>query len=66
MSDNGNLTRNKPTVTLRMPQATLDQWREEHARTYAIHRLSFPVWLQSRIDLSFGIKDETVNPPLAD
>lgn len=56
----------KPTaVTIRLPKAKLETWRDEYARTYDLHRMSLNTWLLSRIDLSFAIRDEAVNPPPA-
>lgn len=51
------------TTTLRMPPETLQQLRDEHRRSYPVHGLSFNGWLLSRIQLSFVVKDEAVNPP---
>ena len=51
-------------VSLRLPAAMLKTWKDEHARTYALHRMSFNTWLISRVQLSFTIKDEAVNPPI--
>jgi len=50
-------------TTLRMPAETWQMLRDEHARTYPLHRLSLNVWLLSRIQLSFTIKDPAANPP---
>jgi len=51
-----------PMQSIRMPTEMRDQLREEHARTYTDHRLSFNNWLVSRIQLSFTIQDTAVNP----
>lgn len=37
------------TLSLRMPPEMRDQLKDEHARTFALHRLSFNTWLISRI-----------------
>jgi hypothetical protein len=37
------------TTTLRLPQETLEKLRDEHARTYPEHRLSFNAWLLKRV-----------------
>ena len=50
-------------TTLRMPAETWQMLRDEHARTYSLHRLSLNAWLLSRIQLSFTIQDPAVNPP---
>lgn len=43
----------RTAITIRLPKATADQLREEHARTFAAHRLNWNNWLLSRIQLSF-------------
>lgn len=53
-------------VSLRLPAAMLKSWKDEHARTYELHRMSFNTWLISRVQLSFGIQDEAVNPARRD
>lgn len=36
-------------ITLRLPADLLQRLREEHAKTYPVHRQSFNAWLLSRI-----------------
>lgn len=49
--------------TIRLPRAKLEAWKAGHRRTYPLHGMSFNAWLLSRVDLSFTIQDEAVNPP---
>jgi len=50
-------------LSLRVPAELADELRAEHRRTYPIHALSLNAWLISRIQMSFTIADEAVNPP---
>ena len=50
-------------TTLRMPASTWQMLRDEYARTYELHRLSLNAWLLSRIQLSFAVRDDAINPP---
>ena len=54
----------RKAISLRLPATMLSLWQDEHARTYELHRMSFNTWLISRVQLSFGIQDEAVNPPV--